>query len=679
MEQDEIREEIRARIDLVELIGQHVRLQRSGRRYKGLCPFHQEKTPSFTVDPERGLWHCFGCGEGGDVFTFVMRTEGLSFPEAAQRLADRVGVRWQTDPHADARRERRTLLERAVETARRRFIEHLFRNPAAEAARDYLRGRGFSRATLEAFGIGYALDSWDDLLTALSRAGLSPEIAQEAGLVKAGERGGHYDVFRDRIIFPIADVTGRTVAFGGRALKADEPAKYLNSPDTPLFHKRRTLYGLNQARQAIVEAKTALIVEGYTDALSLHQAGLTNVVAGLGTALTREQLQLLARYCDEIVLVYDADAAGQQAATRNLEVFEGCDALVSLVTLPEGTDPDDFVRQHGPEGFRRLIADRVSPVEYRLRLIFDQHSTGGAEGRARAAQEAVEVLLQIRDWTARDEYLARAADLWGARDPGRTAAMARVLKLEFRRRARGEPQAGRAESPGDTGYIAKALDGILEGAPAAYLRAEAQLLSLALDDDAVAQRVAQELDPEDMLCEQDAAILKAIEAHLAAGTLDAKVLVAELPEEEGVRRRCVELLVAETEAVDTQELVTETIGWLKTYRRSGGVLIKSRGDKGAAPCDGTPVEDFRELERRVWEALNRGELSHDDPLFLQYQRVAAQVRRGGHEGYWGADRWREAPNQGRPPRAPQEGPERPQVEDDHAEDMTADPFDLSDD
>ena len=318
MDQEDIKEEIRARVDLVELIGQHVRLQRAGRRYRGLCPFHQEKTPSFTVDPERGLWHCFGCGEGGDVFSFVMRAEGLSFPEAARRLADRAGMQWETDPQAAARRERRELLERANEIARARFIDHLVRNesPAAEAARDYLRGRGFSRSVMEEFGIGYALDSWDDLLKALGATGISAEMAQEAGLVKIGERGGHYDVFRDRIMFPIADVTGRTVAFGGRALKEDEPAKYLNSPETPIFRKRRTLYGLNQARKLIVEQGTALIVEGYTDVVSLHQAGLNNVVAGLGTALTREQLQLLARYCDEIVLVWCSSTTPMQRVSR---------------------------------------------------------------------------------------------------------------------------------------------------------------------------------------------------------------------------------------------------------------------------------------------------------------------------------------------------------------------------
>ncbi len=660
MDQDEIKEEIRARVDLVELIGQHVRLQRVGRRYKGLCPFHQEKTPSFTVDPERGLWHCFGCGEGGDVFSFVMRAEGLTFPEAARRLADRVGLQWETDPQAAAHRERRELLERANEIARARFIEHLFedRSPATERARDYLRGRGFSRAIMDAFGIGYALDSWDDLLKALGAAGISAEIAQEAGLVKTGEHGGHYDVFRDRIMFPISDVTGRTIAFGGRALKEDEPAKYLNSPETPIFRKRRTLYGLNQARKAITAQGMALIVEGYTDVVSLHQAGVNNVVAGLGTALTREQLQLLARYCDEIVLVYDADAAGQQAATRNLEAFESIEAAVSLVTLPEGMDPDDCVRERGPEGFAELLGDRVSPVEYRLRRIFEAHADAGADGRARAAQEAVEVLLQIRDWTARDVYVAKAADLWGANDPGRTAAMARVLKLEFRRRAQGQTQRQRTDSPRDMGYVSKTLDRSAAGERPGLVKNESALLSLALDDEAVARRVADELEVEDMLTQPDAQILTALKAHLAAGALDSRELVEGLSEEGGVKARAVELLVLETDDAEKDALVTEAVESLKAYRR---------------------LTDFRELERQVLEAFNAGELSRDDPLFQEYQRLAAEVKRGGVEGYWGVQPSDEAAAQEEPEAEVGEGAEAPQAENDLAEDSTGALFDDEDD
>ena len=385
MDRDDQKEEVRARIDLVDLIGQHVRLARSGQRFRGLCPFHEEKTPSFFVDPQRGFWHCFGCGAGGDAFSFVMRHENVEFPDALRRLADMVGVRLETTPQARRERDHRELIERANRIARDHFIENLFNHPAAEHARQYLRGRKFSGAAIKGFGLGYALDSWDDLLSTLARAGVGQDLAQEAGLVRPGERGGLYDVFRNRIMFPIVDVNDRVVGFGGRTLEADNPAKYINSQETPLFRKRRTLYGLNVARQAITGEGQALIVEGYTDVLSLHQHGVHNVVAGLGTALAAEQLQLLSRYCDEVVFVYDGDAAGTQAALRNLEVLEGAKARVSLVVLPEGMDPDDFIRAHGREGLEDLLGRRVSPVDYQMGMIFAAHAGEGADGRARAA------------------------------------------------------------------------------------------------------------------------------------------------------------------------------------------------------------------------------------------------------------------------------------------------------
>ncbi|MGD9497185.1 MAG: DNA primase, partial [Armatimonadota bacterium] len=370
MEFGDAKEEIRERLDLVEIIGQYVRLRRSGSRFVGLCPFHQDSAPSFSVDPARGFWHCFGCGEGGDLFSFVMRQEGLTFPEALRLLAQRAGVRLESDPQADERRRRRELLERAHQIAREHFIRNLFEHPAAAPARNYLRRRGFNRWALDTFGIGYALEAWDDLLNTLAAQGINATIAEEAGLAKPGEHGGHYDTFRDRIIFPIGDVSGRTIAFGGRALDPDNPAKYLNSPETPLFRKRRALYALDVARQAISAQGRAIIVEGYTDVISLHQAGIGNVVAGLGTALTREQLDLVGRYADEVVLVYDADAAGARAALRNLEVFAGADVEVSLVVLPENLDPDEFVRSRGPEAFTELLSGRISPVEYELRMAF---------------------------------------------------------------------------------------------------------------------------------------------------------------------------------------------------------------------------------------------------------------------------------------------------------------------
>jgi DNA primase len=434
MDRDDAKEEIRARTDIVELIGQYVRLQRAGRRFRGLCPFHDEKTPSFYVDPERQFWHCFGCGAGGDVFSFVMQQENLEFFDALRRLADRAGVTLETSPQAREQRSRRDLIERANRIAMEHFTENLYRHPDAEHAREYVRSRGFKGPIVKQMRLGFALESWEDMLQTLGREGINAELAREAGLVRPRESGGMYDVFRNRIMFPIVDVTDRVVGFGGRTLDADNPAKYVNSEETPLFQKRRMLYGLDVAAQAIKDAGHALIVEGYTDVLALRQAGVENAVAGLGTALTAEQLHLLARYCDEVALIYDGDSAGASAALRNLEVLEGAKVSVGLVMLPEGMDPDDFVKQHGSEGLRALLEERISPVDYQLKMIFAAHADKGADGRTRAAHEAVETLLKVPDRARRDDYLARAADLWGKSDPGRTESMQRVLRLELNRK-----------------------------------------------------------------------------------------------------------------------------------------------------------------------------------------------------------------------------------------------------
>ncbi len=318
MADNDIKEEIKRRVDIVELISQYVPLKKAGRRFKACCPFHQEKTPSFFVDPAAGLWHCFGCGAGGDVFSFLEQIEGISFPEAGERLAERCGLTWRAGRGDQAQK----LLRRAVKLAAEHFTANLHKS-SGQPALNYLRERGFADDIVQDFGLGFAADSWDDLLKFLSSKGISVEYMREAGLVKRGERGSDYDVFRNRIIFPITDAAGAVIGFGGRAMDPEEPAKYLNSPDTPLFNKRRNLYGLARARQELVAQKRATVVEGYTDVLALHQAGVKEVVATLGTSMTQEHLGLLRRYVDEVILCFDADAAGMAAALRNIELFEG--------------------------------------------------------------------------------------------------------------------------------------------------------------------------------------------------------------------------------------------------------------------------------------------------------------------------------------------------------------------
>ncbi len=637
MDFDRAKDEINERLDPIEVIGQYVRLQKAGGRFKGLCPFHEEKTPSFSVDPASGLWYCFGCSQGGDLFSFVMNREGLEFPEALRMLARRAGVTIESDPLATERRQRRELLERANEIACRRFISHLFDAPEAEHARDYLRQREFSRRAIDRFKIGYALDRWDDLLDVLAEKGINAEIAEEAGLVKRSDRGGHYDTFRNRIMFPIADVSGRVVGFGGRSLDTENPAKYLNSPETPLFRKRRTVYALEVARQAISAEGRALIVEGYTDVISLHQAGIGNTVAGLGTALTARQLQLLGRYADEVVLVYDSDTAGARAALQNLDVVEQAEISASLIVLPENTDPDEFVMEHGADAFGELLDRRISPIEYQLRMIFEQHEDRGPEGAADAARKAVDILLKIEDWPRRDEFVGRAADLWGRGDPGRTDSMARVLKMQLQQRLLedGGRRRQRRSSP-DSTHITE----LLSKPPAGKLTAETEMLVRALQDPEIARGVVERLEPNDMLTEADATILEALARQLAEqDAIDARALVEGLPEVGGVRRRGVELTVADVPCSQDDEAckaeIEATIRLLRAHRRSGGAAATAPADTVADHDAEIEVEDFEELRREVSEGIDSGKLSPDHPKVQQYKAIVRSLRGSNGRGYFG--------------------------------------------
>jgi DNA primase len=351
-------DELRNRLSLADIIGRRVRLVKRGREHVGLCPFHNEKSPSFTVSEEKGFFHCFGCGAHGDVVGFAMRADGLSFPEAVERLAEQAGlpVPQATPAERDEAHRRATLLD-AQEAATRWFIDQLGA-AAGRAARDYLAQRGLDESAITRFRLGYAPDSRAALRSALTAAGMPVELLIDAGLLIRPEEGEPYDRFRGRIMFPIADRRGRTVGFGGRTLGDGEP-KYLNSPETPLFHKGRLLYGLAQARQAIQDRGTAVVVEGYMDAIALAQGGLGHAVAPLGTALTEEQILLLWQVAPEPILCFDGDAAGERAALRALEralplLQPGRSLRFAL--LPSGDDPDSLVRRAGPKAMEEILA-----------------------------------------------------------------------------------------------------------------------------------------------------------------------------------------------------------------------------------------------------------------------------------------------------------------------------------
>ncbi|MEW6081670.1 MAG: DNA primase [Bacillota bacterium] len=406
-------EQVRARTDIVEVVSGHVLLKKAGKNYLGLCPFHSEKTPSFTVSPEKQLFYCFGCQEGGDVFTFLEKKEGMSFREALEHLAEAAGV---CLPEAeDPASRRRAALVEALELAAGFYRTTLQRSEAAGLARAYLERRGVRPEIIERFGLGYAPGEWDAMCLALRRKKVSEEVLLQAGLAGRRTTGGVYDRFRNRIMFPIRDVSGRVIGFGGRTLDDSGP-KYLNSPETPVFRKGHCLYALNLAREAVRRLGRAVVVEGYMDVVASHQAGVENVVASLGTALTEEQARLVLRYVEEAVMAYDADAAGEAATLRGLDVFSAMGCRVKVATLPEGQDPDDIVRQGGKEALEAVLDQALPLVEYRLARSIKGVGTKTVEGKVKVSEEMVPVLGRIRNAVERSSYIRMVAARLGVEE-----------------------------------------------------------------------------------------------------------------------------------------------------------------------------------------------------------------------------------------------------------------------
>lgn len=407
--------EIRDAADIVDLISETVILKKTGRNFIGLCPFHAEKTPSFTVSPEKQIFHCFGCGEGGNVFTFLMKAEGLSFPEALKKVAGRYGIQLPSPTMRDGRGRETGERERLFAVNRLAldfFMQNLAHSDKGRRARAYLRQRGLDPATMERFAVGYAPPGWENLGNYLSRSKVAARLGVLCGLlVERKERDGYYDRFRDRIMVPIFDLGGQVIAFGGRVMDDSLP-KYLNSPETPVFSKGRTLFNLHRARIKGRQADSVLIVEGYFDLIALVQNGIENVVATLGTALTGDHVQRLKGCTRNLVLVFDGDAAGLQAARRSYAVFAGHGVDARVVVLPAGHDPDSFVREFGREGFLRKVGAAEGIVTFLINTAVSRHGTS-IRGKIRAVDDMMPMLAAIDDQVARSLYMRELAERVG--------------------------------------------------------------------------------------------------------------------------------------------------------------------------------------------------------------------------------------------------------------------------
>ena len=408
--EDHIVEQVSSANDIVEIITQYIPLKRAGRHFKACCPFHQEKSPSFMVQPEKQLYHCFGCGVGGDVLSFVMRHENMTFPEALKFLADRAHI---VLPERRGVREDSGQKEKIIEACQyaANFYHDMLFQDAGAAARAYLAKRKISETTIREFKLGWAPQEWRVLYDFLKKKGYPEALLKQAALIQQSPKGNYYDTFRGRLMFPILNLQNKVIAFGGRLIADAEGPKYLNSPETPLFSKRRELFGLNLAKKFIDrEWPNLILVEGYMDFLALYQHGFKNAVATLGTALGEDHVRLMKRFVEEVIVVYDGDKAGEAASLRGLEILLEGGMQVKLVDLPRGEDPDDFLMKHGDDAFSELLKNSKDFFDYKLKILLGRYPRKDTLGLTKIIREMLETFLKIKNTVVLSEYFKRLAN-----------------------------------------------------------------------------------------------------------------------------------------------------------------------------------------------------------------------------------------------------------------------------
>jgi len=408
---EELIEEVRVRNDIIEVVSSYVKLERKGRRYFGLCPFHNEKSPSFCVEPSKQLFYCFGCNKGGSVIQFIMGIENLDFLEALKFLADRVGI-VLPEPEDTMEREKSQLRKHILDINREaaRFFFSTLASKNGARAQAYLKKRGLTENTVKQFGLGFAPGGWNELTINLLDKGVGKDLLLSSGLSIQTKTGELVDRFRNRIMFPIFDIRGNIVGFGGRVIDDTQP-KYMNSPDTPVYNKSRELYGLNFARQS--KSRKLLIVEGYMDVISLHQAGIDYAVASLGTALTQSQAWILKKYAEEVIIAYDSDSAGQAATLRGLDILEKAGCNIRVLLIPDGKDPDEYIRNNGPEKFKNLVDRAISLLDYKIRAEKNMYNLDTLDDKLKLLNSIADILAAHDNNIERELYAKNYAQQYG--------------------------------------------------------------------------------------------------------------------------------------------------------------------------------------------------------------------------------------------------------------------------
>jgi len=560
---DDIVERVRNATNIVDVVSEHVRLRKRGKNYLGLCPFHTEKTPSFNVLEDKGIYKCFGCGEAGDVFSFVMKIEGLTFPETLAKLAKSAGIDYvRSERGSEQKSEDKT---EPIINACRDFAAFCYRALRSESgfpAMKYLLDRDFTEEILKKFGVGFAPEGDGSFLHSDGISNKKLQIYEQAGIISKNERGDYYDRFRNRVIFPIINQTGRIVGFGGRILPGSnkELAKYVNSPETPIYHKSNILYGLFQAKDAIRKQDYAILVEGYADVLAVSQAGFENVIAAAGTSLTTEQLNLLRRYTKTIVLLFDADLAGKNAALRGIELALAADFDVSCIVLPVSEDPDSYLRKEGSEGFERQLAQKTSFIETKAKLLKEQGLFNSPEGSARAIRSLVETISKVPDTIKQEFYIRRIAD--------RFQLMESTLLTELRKitgREKREVTRKKVENSIQEQNSQQEVERYESHLPSLALsRAEQELLKTFLEDTAVAYKAAIELDFDISLIENEyvkSILITCIRSYEENGEAPSVAILLEaFRDDDAVRKMIIDTSVADekvSEEWDSQLSATD--------------------------------------------------------------------------------------------------------------------------
>ena len=549
---DEIIDEVRQTNDIVDVISQYVRLKRSGRNYFGLCPFHNEKSPSFSVSPEKQIFHCFGCGVGGNVFTFLTKIEGINFVEAVQQLAERSNIQLPTlENNMDsAREELKAKVYKVNEFTAKYYHENLYK-PESKIAQEYIKKRKLSNETLKSFQIGFS-GKFDELYQELKKQGFGEREILESGLVNKNERGQFIDRYRNRLMFPICDVRGRVIAFGGRVLDDSKP-KYINSPENVVYSKGRHLFGLNVAKKYDIK-KRLLIVEGYMDVISLHQRGIHNVVASLGTALTQQQGYLLRNNTEQIVLSYDSDEAGQTAKVRAMEILQnmGCD--IRVLQMEGAKDPDEFVIKYGNARFQNLVDKAISVIEFKVKILRQSLNLENTNDKIKFLNEIAKIISKIENNMEKEIYIEKIAKEY---DVSKEAIYAEVNKMRYR-----DSKDGKVLNKARPVIKHIEKNELAEVSESTKKRENTILAILLLGDINIYQIIKQNIKIEDFKYDIDNKIARKLYEEFENGNSNINSIIDNLPEDE---QNHITMIMAEDYGIDDVEKAIDDI--IQTYEK----------------------------------------------------------------------------------------------------------------